>query len=343
MYSYDTIIVDMITSLRVRMPKSTSFLYRYCKRHAVVSLMFVALATLGMISMACGQNAQELLESADSTPSSEITPPPQPPNTQPTQTATPTENTPTPTPDTLDTQPTQTATPTDTPTPTPDTLDTQPTQTATPAENTPTPNPDTHNAQPAQTQPDIEFPFNLNELRTYGDMNSPVTIVEFSDFQCPFCRRFQSETLPLIKEKYIEPGTVSIAFIDSPLESFHFEARAAARAAWCADEQGAFWEYHDLLFENQDKFAGDTFDANAAGWANDLNLDATAFGMCYEDTRSNDKVSQGVNISAFLQVRGVPFFLFFKGDEFIGSLRGAQPYEAFEQAIEISLTSTTDQ
>lgn len=84
-----------------------------------------------------------------------------------------------------------------------------------------------------------------------GDANAPITVIEFSDYQCPFCQRFFQQTLPQIKENYINTGKVKLVYRDLPL-SIHQHAQKAAEAAQCAGEQGKYFEYHDFLFENLD-------------------------------------------------------------------------------------------
>src|SRR3989344_6219200 len=97
----------------------------------------------------------------------------------------------------------------------------------------------------AQSQPSSGIIFvSLDDDPVKGDPNAPITIVEFSDFQCPFCERFFTETLPLIEKNYIKTGKVRLVYRDFPL-GFHENAEKAAEAAECADEQGKFWEYHD--------------------------------------------------------------------------------------------------
>ena len=104
-----------------------------------------------------------------------------------------------------------------------------------------------------QTQPTAPqiFQVSLDDDPVKGNPNAPVTVVEFSDFQCPFCSRFFQQTLPLIEENYIDTGKIKFVYKDLPLDNLHPNARAAHIAAECADEQGKFWEYHDVLFEKK--------------------------------------------------------------------------------------------
>ena len=108
--------------------------------------------------------------------------------------------------------------------------------------------------QPAQarSQPSTPsvFQVSLDDDPVKGNPNAPVTVVEFSDFQCPFCSRFFTQTLPLIEENYINTGKVKLVYKDFPLVTLHPNVKPVHVAAECADEQGKFWEYHDALFEN---------------------------------------------------------------------------------------------
>lgn len=88
-----------------------------------------------------------------------------------------------------------------------------------------------------------------------GEEDAPIVMLEFSDFQCPFCGRFWSDTLPLIKKNYVETGKVLFVYKDFPLTQIHAQAQKAAEAALCAREQGKFWEYHDVLFDKQTEWA----------------------------------------------------------------------------------------
>jgi len=110
-----------------------------------------------------------------------------------------------------------------------------------------------------------------------GDKKAPIVMIEFSDFQCPFCAKFYSETYKQIETDYINTGKVRIVFRDLPL-SFHENAQKAAEAAECANEQGKFWEMHDKLFENQQALEIN----DLKKYASDLNLDATKFNNCLD-------------------------------------------------------------
>jgi protein-disulfide isomerase len=153
-----------------------------------------------------------------------------------------------------------------------------------------------------------------------------VVIVEFSDIQCPFCAHFHQQTFPQIMENYGD--RVRFIYRDFPLESMHPYALPAAEAAECADDQGAFWEYLDTLFANQDSLDSDSL----ISYAEDLQLDVDEFRECLESGKYEDEVRADLDDGMAYGVSGTPTF-FINGRPFVG----AQPYDAFEQAIEEEL------
>lgn len=161
-----------------------------------------------------------------------------------------------------------------------------------------------------------------------GSKNAPVTIVEFSDFQCPFCARFYTQILPLMEENYINTGKVKLVYRDFPL-GFHTNAQKSAEAAECADEQGRFWEYHNKIFENQNKL--DTI--NLKQYAKDLGLDSKKFDSCLDSGKMASEVQKDFSDGSSYGVSGTPTF-FINGIEVVG----AQPYTVFQQIIEQELS-----
>ncbi len=158
-----------------------------------------------------------------------------------------------------------------------------------------------------------------------GSPDAPVTIVEFSDFQCTYCRKFWQETLPRIDEQYIRPGKVR--FLYRYLAILGPPSVQAAMAAECAHEQGKFWPYHDRLFSSAGLFAFTT--GNLKRYAEELRLDTNRFNACFDAERPREKVEQETVIGRMIGITGTPGFLI-NG----GRLIGAQPYEVFEQIIE---------
>ncbi len=160
-----------------------------------------------------------------------------------------------------------------------------------------------------------------------GPTNAPVTIVEFSEFECSFCGRFFAETLPLIEKKYIETGKVRLVFRDYPIGG-HQYAQKAAEAAECADDQARFWDYHDTLFQNQ----GALDVSSLKQYARDLGLDAGEFDTCLDSGKMASEVQNDLKAGQSYGVSGTPTF-FINGIKVVG----AKPYDAFEQVIEAEL------
>ena len=162
-----------------------------------------------------------------------------------------------------------------------------------------------------------------------GDPNAPVTIVEFSDFQCPYCEKFYSETLPLIKENYIDTGLVKLIYRDLPLPS-HDKADDAAQAAECVAEVGGdYYAYHDWLFENISAWANEDVTGSLIAGAQIMGLDISS---CLENGDMQDEVNQDYTAGKGYGVSGTPTF-FINGKKLVG----AWPYEVFESIIESQL------
>jgi len=160
-----------------------------------------------------------------------------------------------------------------------------------------------------------------------GDEKAPVTLMEFSDYQCPFSGRFFKDSLPQIEQKYIKTGKVKMAFRDYPL-GFHQKAQKAAEATKCAKEQGKFWQYHDKLFANQQKLET----ADLKKYAKELGLDSKKFDTCLDSGKTAAEVKKDFEDGTKYGVMGTPCF-------FINGLKidGAMPYETFEEVIEKEL------
>jgi protein-disulfide isomerase len=167
-----------------------------------------------------------------------------------------------------------------------------------------------------------------------GNPEAPLTLIEFSDYQCPYCRRFVEATLPALKTEYIDTGKLRYVFRDFPLDRLHPQARKAAEAAHCAGEQGRYWAMHDVLFQHQNALAMEQLQVYAQG----LGLDATAFEGCLQQGIYTAAVQQDLEEGTAAGVQGTPGFFLGKtrADEAIQGtfIRGAQPITAFRQAIE---------
>lgn len=164
-----------------------------------------------------------------------------------------------------------------------------------------------------------------------GDPKAPVTMIEFSDFECPFCKRFRDQTFSTLKERYIDTGKVRFVYRDLPLTQIHEHAQKAAEAGECADEQGKFWELHDAIFANQQAMTVPDLKKYAA----DLRLDTGKFNACLDGGKYAEEVKKDVADAEKVGATGTPSF-------FINGIpvSGAQPTENFVQIIEGELKKT---
>jgi protein-disulfide isomerase len=197
--------------------------------------------------------------------------------------------------------------------------------------------PETQANAPAEGNPEPSAPtptimdFVLSDARHFqGSDDAPVTMVEFSDFKCPFCGRFSTETLPLIREQYINTGQVR--FVYKHFAILGSESNRTAEAAECAAEQGQFWEYHDLIFADQTTTRSVFNDDALTRLAGDLGLETAAFSDCLASGRYTDQIQRESQAASAMGLRGTPGFLI--NGVFVS---GAQPVEAFQQVIEEQL------
>jgi len=172
----------------------------------------------------------------------------------------------------------------------------------------------------------------LRAANVLGKAEAPVTLVEYSDFQCPYCLRHFSETQNRLVAEYVNTGKVKILFKNFPIPELHPQAFQASVAAECAGEQGKFWAYHDVLFQ---RFGARTIDYSPAGlgsYAVGLQLDREKFDACLRDEKITARINADRQEGSRLGVRGTPTF-FVNGQQLVG----AQPYEAFKAAIDAAL------
>ncbi len=183
---------------------------------------------------------------------------------------------------------------------------------------------------PSTSEVEASFPAGYTPP-TDGDESAPVEFVMWADYQCPFCGRFEAQTLPELRQRYIETGQMK--FVWRNFENYGGESQDAAVAAHCAGEQDKFWEYHDILYANQRGINQGAFTtSNLLRFASELGLERAPFETClgglgYDAVISADKKlgrSEGVNATP----------TFFINDEMIV---GAQPTETFVQLIEAAL------
>jgi protein-disulfide isomerase len=183
--------------------------------------------------------------------------------------------------------------------------------------------------QPSETAVDVP----IENAYSVGDLEAPITIVEFTDYQCPFCNRHFQQTYPQLQADYIDAGLVRYVFKDFPLTSIHPQAMEAAEAARCAGEQGSYLEMHDMLFNRQSEWGTPNAATLFAGYASELGLDAEAFSACLADGRYEAAIQADLDDGIRLGITGTPGF--FINGRF---LSGAQPYAVFQQALDQMLT-----
>ena len=194
-------------------------------------------------------------------------------------------------------------------------------------------------SDPGSQTSSVNYPGDLkDDDAILGDPEAPVTIVEFSDYQCPYCRRFYNETLPIIQEKYISTGKVNLVYRDFPLD-FHSGAIPAATAAECAREQQGdemYYLMHDKIFEGQNLLGKGTVDipnSSLFAYAEELNLNTKEFKTCFESGKYDDEINTDYLVGQQLGMSGTPGFVI-NGKR----LQGAQPYATFEAIIEEALS-----
>ncbi len=169
-----------------------------------------------------------------------------------------------------------------------------------------------------------------------GKKDAPVTIIEFSEFQCPYCARFASNTFPEIRKKYIDSGKVRFIFRNYPL-AFHKNAAQAAEAGACAADQGMFWDLHDLLFQHHDTLTQD----NLKRYGKEAGLFMDDYLFCLESGKNTVEIQKDIQDGKRAGVTGTPSFfigLTRKDDRIRGTiLRGSKPFTAFRSVIEEKL------
>ncbi len=166
-----------------------------------------------------------------------------------------------------------------------------------------------------------------------GDPESPVTIVEFGDYQCHFCEKWFHETKPLIERDYIDTGKVNLIFVD--MAFLGRDSVKAAQASYCAEDQGMYWEYHNMLYESQEsKIDG--------GWANTERLRAFAFALglnmglfnsCLDSGKYSERIQYNMRQAKENGINSTPGF-FVVGPDTQQFIKGAHPYSTFQKVID---------
>jgi len=165
-----------------------------------------------------------------------------------------------------------------------------------------------------------------------GSNNAKVTVVEFTDYQCPFCSRFEQSTFKQLKQKYIDTGKVRWVVLDMPL-SFHKEAQLASQAAHCANEQDKFWELRELFFQNQKQLQPE----HIARYAKQAGIQTEAFNQCINSNRYQQAIERDIAEAQKQRITGTPTFVVgISAPDVVSGKRivGAQHYNVFSTEIE---------
>jgi protein-disulfide isomerase len=181
---------------------------------------------------------------------------------------------------------------------------------------------------PAQPSAPVDMKALIKDEPTKGDAKAPVTIIEWSDFECPFCERFFSQTYGQLNDQYIKTGKAKLVFRNFPL-SFHPMAQKAAEAAECAFDQGKFWEMHDWIYTGSNVQSGV---AGLKAQAATLGLDTTKFNSCLDSGEKAAETQSDLAAGTAAGIRGTPGFLI-NGQ----LISGAQPFSVFSQAIDAAM------
>jgi protein-disulfide isomerase len=179
-------------------------------------------------------------------------------------------------------------------------------------------------APTAEPTPAI-YDVSVDDDPAIGPEDAPIVMVEFSDFRCPYCARFQTQTLDPLFAQY--EGQIRFVYRDFPVVG----GDRAAMASECAQDQGVFWEYHDLLFENQSSLGTDEALIELAGR---LDIDMDTFSACLSSNQYEEEIQNDFNDGVSYGVRGTPAF-FINGRPIVG----AQPLASFQQLIDEELAA----
>jgi len=176
-----------------------------------------------------------------------------------------------------------------------------------------------------------------DKVATRGEKTAPVTLIEFSDYLCPFCKRHATTVMPELQKNYIDTGKLRFVMREMPIPNLHPRAEAAAVAVLCAGDQGNYWGMHDALFNDQKATKDEDFKA----MANSLGLDADAFDTCYASKKFDAQIKADQAEGQKLGISGTPSFVMGLTDpkdpnkvHLTKFIRGAQPYATFAANID---------
>ena len=190
-------------------------------------------------------------------------------------------------------------------------------------------------AQPSTHAPKPDEPASVSiaGMPFLGERDAPLTLVMFTDYQCPFCSRFETQTLPEIKKQYIDTGKLRFVVRDLPMQ-FHPNAFKAAEAVYCGEEQDKYWPFRELLVANTNKLEAKLLPE----YAKQVGMDMDKFSACLESGRHAEKIKANIALAGSIGISGTPSFVVgkSKGDIADGiKLVGAQPFAAFDQKLKV--------
>jgi protein-disulfide isomerase len=167
-----------------------------------------------------------------------------------------------------------------------------------------------------------------------GSASATVTLIEFTDYQCPFCSRHFQQTVPEVIKNYVDTGKVKYVVRDFPL-GFHPNAQKASEATECAADQGKFWEMHDKLFNSQGEWSNSTTAPDTfKKYATDLGLNAGTFGTCLDSGKHAEEVKKDMADGQASGIDGTPGFWILGPDDQTKQISGAYPYATFQAAFD---------
>ena len=172
----------------------------------------------------------------------------------------------------------------------------------------------------------------LDGASILGAPNAMITVVEFGDYQCTFCYKFHQDTMKKIDDNYISSGKVNFVYKDFPLNGE--ASKIAAEASYCAQKQGKFWQYHNIVFDNWNGANTGWVTGNALlEFAKYSELNIEEFNTCMNNSEYKEKVLQNEQFAREINIDATPSFLIFSENE-VYRIIGAQPFERFEQVFE---------
>ncbi|HEV8136244.1 MAG TPA: thioredoxin domain-containing protein [Pyrinomonadaceae bacterium] len=199
----------------------------------------------------------------------------------------------------------------------------------------------TSHAPPPYTAKDVNLSLTVDDTQIGGNRNASVVLIEFADYECPYCRDFASKTMKQIEHDYIDSGRIGFVFHDFPIESSHPHAFGAALAALCAGEQGHLWEMNHKLLAESSALERDNLFRDAES----MKLDMTKFQGCFADDKTSTRLRQLMREAGEIGIDGTPMFVLGirkPGSNTIKGLRlieGGYPYEVFKATLDMLIAT----